>query len=287
MARPPAVSPLPSAPRVPASGLDRAARTTRGGGLCLAPEKGWAACTPGPEPPACPPGSHHHRCTCSGVVGHPGALTQPPTQIRVSGCDARSGCSFTEHLLCVRCLYARPPLRSPLIPRGAAAMAGDRQVPQVFSPRPWVFQHQASSHRVSRPLHPVTRYVISSLELLVAEDYMIVYLNGATPRRRMPGIGWLKKCYQMIDRRWGPPRGARGRDAELSAGSVPSEGDAGPRLSQLPMVAGHPWLAGASPQSLPASPCGSSLCVSGSHFPSSGHHSSWTGDAPCSRTTSP
>ncbi|XP_055969195.1 caytaxin [Sorex fumeus] len=44
-------------------------------------------------------------------------------------------------------------------------------------------------------------YVISSLELLVAEDYMIVYLNGATPRRKMPGIGWLKKCYQMIDRR--------------------------------------------------------------------------------------
>ncbi|CAH2292261.1 caytaxin isoform X1 [Pelobates cultripes] len=44
-------------------------------------------------------------------------------------------------------------------------------------------------------------YVISSLELLVAEDYMIVYLNGATPRRRMPGLGWLKRCYQMIDRR--------------------------------------------------------------------------------------
>ncbi|XP_078280191.1 caytaxin isoform X3 [Rhinoraja longicauda] len=44
-------------------------------------------------------------------------------------------------------------------------------------------------------------YVISILELLVAEDYMIVYLNGATPRRRMPGLGWLKKCYQMIDRR--------------------------------------------------------------------------------------
>lgn len=44
-------------------------------------------------------------------------------------------------------------------------------------------------------------YVISSLELLVAEDYMIVYLNGATPRRRMPGLGWLKRCYHMIDRR--------------------------------------------------------------------------------------
>ncbi|KAM3610640.1 uncharacterized protein V6R79_006802 [Siganus canaliculatus] len=44
-------------------------------------------------------------------------------------------------------------------------------------------------------------YVISTLELMVAEDYMIVYLNGATPRRRMPGFTWMKKCYQMIDRR--------------------------------------------------------------------------------------
>ncbi|XP_065132968.1 caytaxin isoform X2 [Paramisgurnus dabryanus] len=39
------------------------------------------------------------------------------------------------------------------------------------------------------------------LELLVAEDYMIIYLNGATPRRRMPGLSWLKRCYQMIERR--------------------------------------------------------------------------------------
>ncbi|KAM7094244.1 protein prune homolog 2 isoform 1-T1 [Molossus nigricans] len=44
-------------------------------------------------------------------------------------------------------------------------------------------------------------YVISTLELMVAEDYMIVYLNGATPRRKMPGLGWMRKCYQMIDRR--------------------------------------------------------------------------------------
>ncbi|XP_010889430.2 caytaxin [Esox lucius] len=44
-------------------------------------------------------------------------------------------------------------------------------------------------------------YVISSLESLVAEDYMIIYLNGATPRRRMPGISWLRRCYHMIDRR--------------------------------------------------------------------------------------
>ncbi|XP_072917550.1 bcl-2/adenovirus E1B 19 kDa-interacting protein 2-like protein isoform X4 [Hemitrygon akajei] len=45
------------------------------------------------------------------------------------------------------------------------------------------------------------RYVIGTLELLVAEDYIIVYLNGATTRNRVPSIGWLKQCYQTIDRR--------------------------------------------------------------------------------------
>lgn len=69
------------------------------------------------------------------------------------------------------------------------------------SPGKLGFLTLSQSFRVPGPLCLVTRYVISSLELLVAEDYMIVYLNGATPRRRMPGIGWLKKCYQMIDRR--------------------------------------------------------------------------------------
>ncbi|XP_062869008.1 caytaxin [Trichomycterus rosablanca] len=44
-------------------------------------------------------------------------------------------------------------------------------------------------------------YVVSSLEMLVAEDYMIIYMNGGTTRSKMPGISWLKKCYQMIDRR--------------------------------------------------------------------------------------
>ncbi|XP_066503941.1 caytaxin isoform X2 [Hoplias malabaricus] len=43
-------------------------------------------------------------------------------------------------------------------------------------------------------------YVVSSLEMLVAEDYLIIYMNGGTPRSKMPGISWLKKCYQMIDR---------------------------------------------------------------------------------------
>lgn len=46
------------------------------------------------------------------------------------------------------------------------------------------------------------RYIIGTLELLVAENYMIVYLNGATSRKKMPAVGWLRKCYQQIDRRW-------------------------------------------------------------------------------------
>ena len=45
-------------------------------------------------------------------------------------------------------------------------------------------------------------YVIHTLDELVADDYMIVYFHGATPRRQMPSFTWLKRCYQGIDRRW-------------------------------------------------------------------------------------
>uniref|UniRef100_V9KWM1 BCL2/adenovirus E1B 19 kDa protein-interacting protein 2 n=1 Tax=Callorhinchus milii TaxID=7868 RepID=V9KWM1_CALMI len=45
------------------------------------------------------------------------------------------------------------------------------------------------------------RYVIGTLELLVPDNYIIVYLNGATTRNRVPSISWLKQCYQTIDRR--------------------------------------------------------------------------------------
>ncbi|KAG8198142.1 hypothetical protein JTE90_006894 [Oedothorax gibbosus] len=44
-------------------------------------------------------------------------------------------------------------------------------------------------------------YVITTLDELVAEDYVLVYLHGATERSNMPSFGWLKRCYQMIDRR--------------------------------------------------------------------------------------
>ncbi|GBM49912.1 Protein prune 2 [Araneus ventricosus] len=44
-------------------------------------------------------------------------------------------------------------------------------------------------------------YVITTLDELVADDYILVYLHGATDRSNMPSFGWLKRCYQMIDRR--------------------------------------------------------------------------------------
>ncbi|XP_038058184.1 protein prune homolog 2-like isoform X2 [Patiria miniata] len=44
-------------------------------------------------------------------------------------------------------------------------------------------------------------YVISTLELLVANDYVIVYFHGAAPKNRIPSLNWMRKCYQMIDRK--------------------------------------------------------------------------------------
>ncbi|KAM6434502.1 bcl-2/adenovirus E1B 19 kDa-interacting protein 2-like protein isoform 1-T1 [Liasis olivaceus] len=45
------------------------------------------------------------------------------------------------------------------------------------------------------------RYIVGTLELMVAENYMLVCLNGATSRSRLPSFAWIKQCYQTIDRR--------------------------------------------------------------------------------------
>ncbi|XP_043241188.1 uncharacterized protein LOC122391398 isoform X2 [Amphibalanus amphitrite] len=44
-------------------------------------------------------------------------------------------------------------------------------------------------------------YVLTTLDSLIAEDYILIYLHGATQRSCMPSFGWLKRCYQMVDRR--------------------------------------------------------------------------------------
>ncbi|XP_034032364.1 BCL2/adenovirus E1B 19 kDa protein-interacting protein 2 isoform X2 [Thalassophryne amazonica] len=63
------------------------------------------------------------------------------------------------------------------------------------------FMPESSQSNYRYIMDNLFKYVIGTLELLVAENYMIVYLNGATSRKRMPTVGWLRKCYQQIDRR--------------------------------------------------------------------------------------
>jgi hypothetical protein len=48
---------------------------------------------------------------------------------------------------------------------------------------------------------PFFRYVLTTLDQLVAEDYVLVYFHGATPKSCIPRFSWVKNCYQMIDRR--------------------------------------------------------------------------------------
>ncbi|XP_029688385.1 protein prune homolog 2-like [Takifugu rubripes] len=76
--------------------------------------------------------------------------------------------------------------------------AAERNAIIVFSA---CFLPDSNCDNYSYVMENLFLYVINTLELMVAEDYMIVYLNGATPRRRLPGFSWMKKCYQMIDRR--------------------------------------------------------------------------------------
>uniref|UniRef100_H2SHQ9 CRAL-TRIO domain-containing protein n=1 Tax=Takifugu rubripes TaxID=31033 RepID=H2SHQ9_TAKRU len=45
------------------------------------------------------------------------------------------------------------------------------------------------------------RYVVGTLELMVAENYVIVYFCAGGQKDRLPGIGWLRECYTTIDRR--------------------------------------------------------------------------------------
>ena len=44
-------------------------------------------------------------------------------------------------------------------------------------------------------------YVVSTLNRLVVDNYIIVYFHSAAPRRSMPGFNWLRQFYQMVDRR--------------------------------------------------------------------------------------
>lgn len=44
-------------------------------------------------------------------------------------------------------------------------------------------------------------YVLWTLERLVTDDYVLVYLHGSASKSRMPTFHWLHECYKLIDRR--------------------------------------------------------------------------------------
>ncbi|CAH2084319.1 unnamed protein product [Euphydryas editha] len=44
-------------------------------------------------------------------------------------------------------------------------------------------------------------YVVWSVERLVTDEYVLVYLHGSAGRRRLPSFAWLHECYKLLDRR--------------------------------------------------------------------------------------
>ncbi|XP_068178981.1 bcl-2/adenovirus E1B 19 kDa-interacting protein 2-like protein isoform X2 [Antennarius striatus] len=45
------------------------------------------------------------------------------------------------------------------------------------------------------------RYILGTLDLMVSENYLLVYLCAMAPRSKVPPIRWLHRCYLSIDRR--------------------------------------------------------------------------------------
>ncbi|XP_037681966.1 bcl-2/adenovirus E1B 19 kDa-interacting protein 2-like protein [Choloepus didactylus] len=45
------------------------------------------------------------------------------------------------------------------------------------------------------------RYIVGTLELLVAENYLLVHLSGSTSRAQVPTLSWIRQCYLTLDRR--------------------------------------------------------------------------------------
>ncbi|XP_054419401.1 bcl-2/adenovirus E1B 19 kDa-interacting protein 2-like protein [Pteronotus mesoamericanus] len=45
------------------------------------------------------------------------------------------------------------------------------------------------------------RYMVGTLELLVAENYLLVHLSGGTNRSQVPPLSWIRQCYRTLDRR--------------------------------------------------------------------------------------
>ena len=43
--------------------------------------------------------------------------------------------------------------------------------------------------------------MLTTLHNMIADDYILIYLHNGGQQNSGPTFGWLKRCYQMIDRR--------------------------------------------------------------------------------------
>uniref|UniRef100_A0A8C5K5P9 Bcl-2/adenovirus E1B 19 kDa-interacting protein 2-like protein n=1 Tax=Jaculus jaculus TaxID=51337 RepID=A0A8C5K5P9_JACJA len=60
---------------------------------------------------------------------------------------------------------------------------------------------QSSVPNYTYVMEHLFRYIVGTLELLVAENYLLVHLSGGTSRAQVPPLGWIRQCYLTLDRR--------------------------------------------------------------------------------------
>ncbi|KAG4073993.1 hypothetical protein HA402_014198 [Bradysia odoriphaga] len=85
-----------------------------------------------------------------------------------------------------------------VLSHGGYLNAGGHNAIVVFSACHLPDRSRADYHYVMDNLF---LYVVKTLEQLVTEDYVLVYLHGGSSRGNVPPFPWLKKCYQLLDRR--------------------------------------------------------------------------------------
>ncbi|XP_077284937.1 uncharacterized protein LOC143910373 [Arctopsyche grandis] len=85
-----------------------------------------------------------------------------------------------------------------VLSHGGYALSGRRDAIVVFSA---CYLPDSSRVDYNYVMDNLFLYVLTTLEQLVTDDYILVYLHGSASKRSMPTFHWLKKCYQLIDRR--------------------------------------------------------------------------------------
>lgn len=85
-----------------------------------------------------------------------------------------------------------------VLSHGGYLQSGGHNAIVVFSACHLPDRSRADYHYVMNNLF---LYVVKTLEQLVTEDYVLIYLHGGSGRGNVPPFPWLKKCYQLLDRR--------------------------------------------------------------------------------------